>query len=158
MFIKCPGEILDSRGYTTVFLGGGITGCPDWQATVPELVRYDSRADGIIWLNPRREDFDVTDESMSVAQIDWERKYLKSVDATLFWFPEETLCPITLFELGKQLGQSKSEVFVGCHPNYARRFDIVEQLRIDYPWIEVADSVDNLIEQVLEWEQEIRRF
>ena len=51
-------------------------------------------------------------------------------DLVVFWFCEETLCPITLFELGKMLGQRKN-VIVGSDPEYARLFDLNVQLRLE---------------------------
>lgn len=155
--IQCP-EVLDSGFAIPVFMGGGITGCPDWQATVTELVKYEGGMldePELVWLNPRRDNFD---PSMSEEQIKWEHEHLDRSEAVIFWFPEETLCPITLFELGVQLGRARSEVFVGCHPNYSRRFDVIIQCQLENTNIEVVDSVDKLVQQVLEWDLEMREL
>jgi hypothetical protein len=67
-YVECPDEY-DGVG-SSLFLAGGITGCPDWQA--------DLRAQlgdlPLALLNPRR--------------------------AISFWFPAEALQPIALYELG----------------------------------------------------------
>lgn len=136
--VKCP-EIMigkpEFKNKKTVFLAGGITNCPDWQL---EMVKLLSDTD-LVLLNPRRESFDVNDHLMSRDQIMWERQHLECADAILFWFPHETLCPITLFELGKALGQGKY-IFVGCHPNYKRKSDV--QIRCDLT--AMCDSVEEL--------------
>lgn len=112
----------------TIFLAGGITGCPDWQRDAINMyAALDAQAGLRVQIaNPRREDFELEDPSMSVQQIEWEYKWLRAADRIVFWFPEETLCPITLFELGAHL---HDDIVVGAHPNYARRFDIVEQFK-----------------------------
>src|SRR6478736_102537 len=77
-----------------VFLGGGISGCPDWQSSVIYLL---TDTPGVL-LNPRRKG-EFT-EDIAGEQIEWEYKALRTADTVFFWFPQETLCPITLFELG----------------------------------------------------------
>ena len=84
-------------------------------------------------------------------------------DIVVFWFPEETLCPIALFELGKELGlrsmNNPKKIFIGCHPNYERKFDIEQQTNLvtknTYGFeLEIVYSLDDLIKQVsdsLEW-------
>ena len=56
----------------------------------------------------------------------------------LFWFPKESLCPIALFELGKEL-ESGSRVVIGVHPEYSRRFDVITQVRCYDPEFPVYD-------------------
>jgi hypothetical protein len=58
-------------------------------------------------INPRRLDFDVENPDMEYEQIVWEHQNLEASDMISFWFPKETLCPITLFELGKYLKSNK---------------------------------------------------
>lgn len=112
-----------------IFLAGGISNCSDWQQ---EAINYLSvmfqRIDlDIVLINPRRYDFDVSKQEMSEEQITWEHKMLEESDYILFWFPKETLCPITLFELGKYC-RSNKKLFVGCDPEYQRSFDVKYQL------------------------------
>ena len=64
-----------------------------------------------------------------------------------FWFPEETLCPITLYELGK-IAMSNKVMFVGTHPNYKRRFDVIKQLQLVRPEIKVTDNLVDLAKTV----------
>lgn len=129
-----------------VFMAGGISGCPPWQTDFVEKMQG---VDGVLF-DPRRTDFDVSNPSMSEAQIAWEHDHLRQAHAVSFWFPEETLCPITLFELGVWSSSDK-KIFVGTHPGYKRRFDVVMQLRLSRPEVYVVRSLDDLLSQVKEW-------
>jgi len=115
-----------------IFLAGGISNCPDWQKEAVQLL------DGsdIIAVNPRRSVDMLKDDDAAAKQIAWEYDALRKCEVTLFWFPEETLCPITLFELGAALERT-DKVAVGCHPNYARKFDVIHQVLLRRPEMHV---------------------
>lgn len=130
-----------------IFMAGGITGCPDWQATMIEKLKD---VEGTLF-NPRRKDFDVKDPSASQIQIHWEFDHLRKADAISFWFPEESICPIALFELGAWSKSAGPHLFVGCHPGYKRLNDVVMQMRLVRPHLKVVSSLDDLIGQVREW-------
>src|SRR5207237_468181 len=51
-------------------------------------------------LNPRRRDYPDDDPIAEEAQITWEHRHIRRASAAAFWFPSDTLCPITLYELG----------------------------------------------------------
>ncbi len=129
---------------TSVFLGGGISNCPNWQSEMAKLLS-DTK---LVLLNPRREAFDLMDPTASEIQIVWEHTYLKLSTGILFWFPEETLCPITLYELGFWLGKGGKPIFIGCHPNYKRKFDVEFQAKLVRPELKVVDTLVALAEQV----------
>lgn len=142
-YIECPEEYKEYK--RTLFLAGGITGCNDWQKkVVKELSNED-----LVLFNPRRNNF-VLDKFSSEIQIKWEHKYLLRADAILFWFPCETLCPITLYELGKMLMTNK-RIFLGIHPKYKRKRDIEIQTKLIRPEIEIVYSISDLIDQVMFW-------
>ena len=130
-YIQCP-EIFRSDDLRlmdrTIFLGGGITGCGNWQQEFAAALR----GSGLVVINPRRNDFDVHDPTMTEFQIRWEFHHLRLARARLFWFPPETLCPITLFELGKHCERA-DPLFVGVHPDYQRKIDVEIQLRLARP-------------------------
>jgi hypothetical protein len=128
-----------------VFLAGGITGCPDWQSKMVRLLKDTD----LTLLNPRRKSFDMTDPQHSMLQIAWEHRHLFRASAILFWFPKETLCPITLYELGRWAGERQKRIFVGAHPDYARRIDVVTQLALERPEIKVVDNLEDLASQVI---------
>lgn len=113
---------------SSIFIAGGISDCPNWQDDMVSLInseRYDV-------VNPRREGgFDRTGETAE-AQITWEYQALSHVENCIFWFPKETLCPITLFELGKMLEKAHRDpvikLAIGWHPEYVRAFDLRVQI------------------------------
>lgn len=129
-----------------LFLAGGITGCPDWQATVRQALE----SSAVVLLNPRRANFDVTDPTASEKQITWEHKYLRRATAILFWFPCETLCPIVLFELGAALERNQP-LFIGCHPDYKRREDVRIQCKLRRPYVKVRETMPGNVMDVIDW-------
>lgn len=148
-YIECPNEI-DLNNKIALFLAGGITSCPVWQDYVVEKLAEIKNNDFVV-LNPRRKNFDVTDSNMNKAQIAWEYKYLNLRDRftfiteLFFWFPKETLCPITLFEYGKALGQNRKQILVGCDLEYKRLEDIKTQTKLANPYTKVHTSLDIMI-------------
>lgn len=146
-------EVWEDPLEKSVFVAGGITGCPDWHAELFELLSVTD----ITLLNPRQENFPIDNPDASVAQIEWEYEHLAMADAILFWFPCETLCPIALYELGRWTAEwnANSEeptpLFVGCHPEYKRRTDVKVQLGLARPEITVVTDLRVLAGQVIEW-------
>ena len=132
----------------TIFLAGGISNCPDWQEGVAQ--RIAAEVDDCVIYNPRRLDFDMgAYEDVSRFQITWEYHALRMSTVNLFWFPEETLCPITLFEYGSAIERLHAgAVMCGTHINYQRRFDLVEQTRLRNG-MPIFDDLDNLTEQTI---------
>src|SRR5438132_145293 len=80
----------------SVFLAGGITGCPDWQTDMVSLLA----GSPVVVLNPRRKNFPIGDPNAAQEQIAWEYRHLRKADRILFWFSAATLNPIVLYELG----------------------------------------------------------
>jgi hypothetical protein len=132
---------------TKIFLAGGISGCGDWQNEMTLLLGETS----LTLLNPRRPGFPMDDPNAARTQIEWEYRHLQQADAALFWFPSETLCPITLFELGAW-SRSKKPLFVGTHPGYLRRLDVIVQLSLARPEVTVVDGLSALALQVKEYD------
>lgn len=118
-----------------VFLAGGITGCDDWQEKTAISIALNT-PDNVIVLNPRRNyNMDPTDVESAREQISWEYNELEDSDFAFFWFPAGGPCPITLFELGKEIVKAKARgsfnhLYVGCHPEYNRRLDVMIQLEL----------------------------
>lgn len=138
-----------------VFLAGGISGCPDWQKSLHAFLIHLN--DECVLLNPRRVLFDETVIGAKPEQIVWEHRHLQKADAISFWFPEETLCPITLFELGKWLQHGSKKIFIGCHPKYARKLDVIVQTALCNPNILVVNSLEELTTQITTWVRNTRR-
>jgi hypothetical protein len=134
-----------------IFLAGGITGCPTWQNEMVSLL------DGlpVVLLNPRRDHFPIDDPTAATTQIEWEHRHLRKADAVLFWFPCDTLCPITLYELGawsvRRDEQGLKPLFVGVHPQYPRRQDVEIQTRLARPEVVIRYQLPNLADAVRQW-------
>lgn len=146
-YIESPQQLPEKRGDLSIFMAGGITDCPDWQQDMKYLLE-----DSCLWLvNPRRANFPIHNPDAAREQITWEHEHLRQVDAILFWFPCETICPIVLYELGAWSMAGKL-IFVGVHPNYTRRQDVEIQTQLIRPEIEVVYRLDLLASQVFEWD------
>ena len=80
-YIEAPFPVYDHRFdpnhemkvKNSVFLAGGITGCPDWQS---DIVKMLSDTD-LTLLNPRRADFPIGDPDAAFDQIQWEHNALR---------------------------------------------------------------------------------
>jgi len=140
-YIEAP-EYFDSKE-KGIFLAGGITGCPDWQS---EIVDYLKDTDLTIY-NPRRKNFPIHDPNAASAQIKWEHYYLNYANMIQFWFPQETLCPIVLYELGAW-SKTNKPIFVGVHPEYKRRQDVEIQTKLARPEVKIVFSLENLAKQI----------
>lgn len=145
----------------SLFVAGGITGTSNWQAEYLEML---GDVLGITAVNPRRPCFDATDPSIAREQIQWEWEQLSRADAVSFWFPKETVCPITLYELGvctqetvlrarygRGMGYINQELFVGVHPDYSRRIDVEIQTGLRLPRLKIVYSLADLAGQVKDW-------
>jgi Nucleoside 2-deoxyribosyltransferase like len=122
-----------------LFLAGGITRCPDWQAEMIRLL--DPLPAGWLVLNPRRGRFPMGDPGAALEQIAWEHDGLRAARAIVFWFPRESVCPIALYELGAW-SMTERPLFVGAHEAYPRRADIEIQTRLVRP--DVSTSATTL--------------
>lgn len=128
----------------SLFLAGGISGCVNWQS---EMVHLLTKSDWVL-LNPRRTDFPIDNPAAASAQIKWEYDHLRKASAILFWFPCETLCPITLYELGTW-SMTNKPLFVGIHPDYQRIQDVEIQTALARPDVQIVYSLPALANQVL---------
>ena len=139
--VKCPEEF-KGKG-RSVFLAGGISNCSDWQSEISKMFEEED----LVLINPRRDDYDFDDLRVEEEQINWEFRHLEKSDVILFWFPCETLCPITLYELGK-VSNSKKKIFVGIHPEYSRRRDVEIQTSLIRPEVKIVYSLGDLAQEV----------
>lgn len=132
-------------GPKSVFLAGGITGCYDWQRTV---LMYLKDANLVV-CNPRRENFpSPTSREIAQEQISWEHRYLRDCDLVAIWFPCETLCPITLLELGTLLRSNKPLV-VGIHPGYARKMDLEIQIPLYRNDVRIVNFLPDFANEII---------
>lgn len=138
-----------------VFLAGGITDAPDWQPLLIDKIRTRfADPDDLVIFNPRRLAFDIRQEGIAKEQITWEREHLRKAHIIMFWFPCETLCPITLFEYGYWLSTFEKtrapRLIIGCHPDYKRKLDLEVQTSLAAPHLTVCNSWDALVDDLLQ--------
>lgn len=119
----------------SIFLAGGITDCVNWQTNlIDELENLNDNGlfdlGGLVIFNPRRDNFDVMDMEATIEQIKWEHKCLEKCGICSFFFPaSESVQPITLYELGRHLGDHTSVVTI--QEGYKRAEDVKIQLALD---------------------------
>lgn len=146
--VTSPSRVRNRRGVPTLFMAGGITGTSDWQSDLLKMLE----GEALMVFNPRRLDFDGSNQEMEAEQITWEYVHLLKSDAISFWFTPETFCPITLFELGTVINKNLyQKVFIGCDPNYKRIRDIRIQTRLRNPTIEIVENLSDLSGQIKDW-------
>lgn len=147
----------------SLFLAGGISNCNNWQNEIIEIFQKKVNDEKLVIVNPRRDEgIDFQDVKESTGQIMWEHSYLDQAKHILFWFPAESVCPITLFEYGKYLykkegprrrdgcsGPSNLQISVGTHPDYIRKLDISVQTMLVCDLIKVHLTLDDLVEDVI---------
>ncbi|ADD43309.1 nucleoside 2-deoxyribosyltransferase domain-containing protein [Stackebrandtia nassauensis] len=145
-YVEAPHQA-DQRGdsfrWPAVFLGGGITGVDDWQASAVGMLEA-SGVDVTVY-NPRRANFDVTDPAAHEQQVRWEYRHLHIADIVMFWFPAcdpaVTVQPIALAELYAAMERRHQYRLIGAAPGYPRRRDIALQLRSAQTANHVPNSV-----------------
>ena len=99
-------------------------------------------------VNPRRENFNILDIDVAKEQIKWEVDHLLWCNEVMFWFSNETVQPITLFELGLCCVRQPI-MYVGCDPDYSRRFDVITQVGIYRPDIKIWNNLDDILEHIV---------
>jgi hypothetical protein len=146
-YIECP-EFYDGKD-KSLFISGGIGNCENWQNTLINLLKDED----ILIINPRRESYDTDHVYIEEEQIGWEYENLQKASAYSFWFPKESLCPITLFELGKEIISNKP-LFIGMDKEYGRRKNLEVQMRFHRPEVKIVYSLEDLVNQIKSWAKE----
>ena len=141
--IKAP-KIYDKKpNENSLFMAGGISNCSDWQKDFKDLLKNED----IVLLNPRRDDWDKINPEK---QIKWEFDHFQKATAVSFWFCHETLCPITLYELGKE-SAINIPLFVGIDPEYKRKLDVEVQSKLIRPNLKIVYTLEDLSKQIKDW-------
>jgi hypothetical protein len=158
-YVEAPNPIPLHLPFPKLFLGGGISYCPDWQT---EIVKALSAMDtNVTVINPRRKDFPIDDPTASKTQITWEYNALHLVNIIAFWFAKGSLNPITLYEYGAALERQNASVrpqtlVVGCDPQYPRIQDVLIQTRLissnQRVTLNFGSFIKDLIETIQKWE------
>lgn len=150
-YIECPSND-DGKPWDdcrSVFLAGGISGCQNWQKRMTEMLLTTD----LVVLNPRRASFDPNDPNFDAVQIPWEHQHLRKASTIAFWFPPETVCPITLYELGTWTPCLYKKIFLGIDPAYTRKSDVVAQTLLVRPDMEIVYSLEDLAAEIVCWDK-----
>jgi hypothetical protein len=142
-YIEAPAEF-NGNG-PAIFLAGGISDAENWQTRLSRML---SEVE-ITILNPRRRVYPQGDRAEDRRQIKWEYRHLHKADLVAFWFPPQTVCPLSLFELGVCCGKA-IPMIVGVDPDYVRRRDINIQLELHRPEVLVVDRLETLAERIID--------
>jgi len=126
-----------------IFLAGSVSGSENWRLHIAQSFE----AENVVFLDPFNASYASADAAAFSAQIEWERRHLRRAWGRVFWFSFESLCAMSLFELGASC-QSAGPLFVGCHADYRLRRDVISQLAIARPDVVVAATLDELISQL----------
>ena len=126
MEVKAPSYWYKNTGQITVFLSGSIemgSAIPWQEALVQEMDNPN-----ILFLNPRREDWDETwkqniENEQFYEQVSWELNGLQLCDIAVVVFDPNTKSPITLMELGLLVGMNKL-ILVYCPEGFWRKGNV----------------------------------
>lgn len=119
--IQAPNEAPSSSLFS-IFLAGSIEmgNAEKWQDSF--VKRY---PDNVLFLNPRRADWDSTwtqDSDQFNEQVNWELDMLEQADIIALYFDPKTQSPISLLELGLHAGHRK--VIVCCPDGFWRQGNV----------------------------------
>jgi hypothetical protein len=151
--VKAPNQYQHYSGMK-IFLAGSIEmgSAETWQDKIIDRFKdYDD----IIFLNPRRDDWDSSWEQTVknphfFEQVNWETEALHSSDLVVFYFDPNTKSPITLLELG-MMAEFKSQDVICCCPDGFWRQGNVEYIcdKFGIPMTRTKEEFESLIEERL---------
>lgn len=138
-----------------LFLAGGISNCPDWQSEAITLIQRvrSWQPNELLIFNPRNPNFNQKAGPNEIrAQVTWEYRALNQyANIYWFWFPKETTCPITLYELGRST-HSTNPILLGSDQEYPRLITLHRQMQLARPEVllfyslpEMALNLINLV-------------
>lgn len=159
--IQAPDKPGPSSPSCRVFLAGGITGCRNWQQEVIDHLKYYEQIYGnfgeVQVFNPRRDNFDVEDPSVTIEQIRWEHEWLKKCDIfSVFFEASKSVQPISLYELGKHANGFNAVITV--EKGYLREEDVLIQTALDKLYCGHYDHGDAANQHAREIAYRISRF
>jgi len=136
---------LQNNENVKLFLAGGISNCPDWQAVLIEDIKD---IPNLTVYNPRRKNFPIGDPNAAEQQITWEFNHLRDADIVIFWFSKGSLNPIVLYELGMWGNSNNRPMIVGIDEGYERKQDVEIQTRLSRPNIPIVYSLEEMSEKI----------
>ena len=117
----------------SIFLAGDMS---DWQTyVIDELFGTD-----LTIFDPS-----VFKDSNIEGQINWARKRIEYSNIILFWFAQNSVNPTTFFEYCDVLMKGTKKVFVGCHPLYAFKNEVIIHTKFAKHKLFVYNRLDEMI-------------
>lgn len=142
----------DTEDGISIFLAGTIEmgTAEDWQAKIEK--RFEEY-DHVTFLNPRRDDWDITQEqsinnSYFREQVIWEMNNLSAASYIFMYFDPKSISPISLLELGAYAEPGKMTVC--CPDGYFRKGNVeifcdYNNIRLDDTLSEALDNLEQII-------------
>ncbi len=139
--IRIPDEYSGSD--PSVFLAGGAGGRHSWRKDFALMV---SDTQWIL-LNPLTRSGWGKDNNSLVRRTRWERQHLERATVQLFWFPAGQPCMVSLYELGV-CSTGDRPIIAGVEKGYAKRDEVLVQMQLGRPEVNVVASLAELAEQL----------
>jgi hypothetical protein len=171
--IEAPEELTYDLGNITLFLAGGIVGCPDWQSDViQKLSLHDMKKplNHLVILNPRRKNFPIEDPKAAKKQITWEFEALEDADIFSMWFcKSDSVQPICMYELGRYLSKYENsaitsiastpkEIVLGVEKGYKREQDVYIQTKLVNETIKISTTLDKHVKKIIKAYNEVCKY
>jgi hypothetical protein len=145
--IQAPNKWVKLDNHITVFLAGSIEmgKAIEWQKNVIEQLKDEP----IIFLNPRRDDWDSSWEQKKTnpqfkEQVTWEIMGLEAADVILMYFDPNTKSPISLLELG--IHAKSDKLIVLCPEPFWRKGNV--DIVCDLYDIKQVESIDDFVTEL----------
>jgi len=138
--------------YFNIFLAGTIEmgKSRDWQKEFIEKITKIGYYKKINIFNPRRDDFDATQEQSIdnpyfSGQVNWELDYLDLSNLIVFNFEPGTISPISIGELCLHIKSKKRKILVYCPKGYTKKGNI--DILCKRNGIQQVQSFEELLEE-----------
>ena len=156
--ITAPEKYEPKNDDVCVFLGGGITNCPNWQQEV--IDKLSEFPDSVVVFNPRRDNFPIDDPNAAEEQIKWEFDALEDANVfTMYFCDSPSDQPICMYELGRNILRmfekypdlGEDQIVVSVEEGYKRKNDVMIQADLaGFFWTECMANREALINSHVE--------
>ena len=153
--VEAPGvyRSLPISNKNIIFLAGSIEmgSAENWQKEILEILYYSNlNLENTIVLNPRREDWDSTQEQSITnpqfrEQVEWELIGIDDSSIVIFYFDPNTKSPITLMELGT-MSKRPEKAIVCCPDGFWRKGNV--EVFCEVMGIELLHSKEELFDSL----------
>lgn len=152
--IKALENIKNRGNAITVFLAGGCS-TADWRRKVTDDIIRDLSFTNtlkkvkkpIYIINPVNDNYEETFEE----QTKWEYENLDKCDILAFWFTPDTLCPTSLYELGRYGTSDPDKLLtIGIAPGYEKKDMIIKQVELSREDVTITEDLNELSFKIIE--------